>query len=89
MATQLVTEPYTHTLTQTQTHTAIVFVLNLKGIQYNVFVTLNGSLYSKLIIFCSSIKFLHKLAVWVLFQQITSYCYMYPQPVLQLPPVVG
>ncbi len=51
--------------------------------------TLNGSLYSKLIILCSSIKFLYNLEVWVLFQQINSHCYIYPQPVLQLTPVVG
>ncbi len=51
--------------------------------------TLNGSLYSKRIILCSSIKFLHNLEVWVLFQQINSHCYIYPQPVLQLTPVVG
>ncbi len=31
----------------------------LKEIQYNVFVTLNCLLYSKLIILCSSLNFLH------------------------------
>ncbi len=84
MATQLVTTVHTHTHTHTVCFCAKFKVL--KGIQYKVFVTLHDSLYSELIILYSSIKSLHKLEVWVLFQQITSHCYIYPQPVLQLTP---